>query len=172
MLNIAFIGSLNRLFCIDRSYARSYTARRYGGNLPAACVPSMHQADALQAKRILTIQAVLGALAVAIALPFGGPVAVSALIGAGSSLLANLLFAATIFRRYRAQEPERLLMRFYGAEIAKLAVLLGLFAVAFKFLEGLSIPALLGAYLAPQIASNLIGAQWGDRPAKRPADRT
>lgn len=132
----------------------------------------MHQADALQAKRVLKVQAVIGSLAVAIALPFGGPVAVSALIGAGSSLLANALFAVTVFRSYRAQEPERLLLRFYGAELAKLALLLGLFAVAFIFLEGLSIPALLGAYVVPQIASNLIGAQLGDRPGKRPADRT
>lgn len=132
----------------------------------------MHQADALQAKRVLKVQAILGSLAVAIALPFGGPVAVSALIGAGSCLLANALFAAWIFRGYRAQEPERLLLRFYGAEIAKLVLLLGLFAVAFLTWGGVNIPALLAAYLVTQIASSLIAAQLGDRPGSRPADRT
>jgi ATP synthase protein I len=131
----------------------------------------MHQANALLAKRFLKVQAVLGSLAVAIALPFGGPVAVSVLIGAGSCLLANLLFAAWMFRGYRAQEPERLLLRCYGAEIAKLAVLLGLFTVAFLTVEGLNIPALLAAYLGTQIASSLIAAQLGDRPGSRPADR-
>ena len=132
----------------------------------------MHQADALQARQVLKVQAVLGSIAVAIALPFGGSVAMSALIGAGSCLLANTLFAVWVFRGYRAQEPERLLMRFYGAEIAKLAVLLGLFAVAFLTLEGINIPALLAAYLVTQIASSLIAAQLGDRPGSRPADRT
>jgi ATP synthase protein I len=132
----------------------------------------MHQADALQAKRVLKVQAILGSLAVVIALPFGGPVAVSALIGAGSCLLANALFAAWMFRGYRAQEPERLLLRIYGAEVAKLALLLGLFAVAFLTWEGINIPALLAAYLVTQIASSLIAAQLGDRPGSRPADRT
>jgi ATP synthase protein I len=132
----------------------------------------MHQADALQAKRVLKVQAILGSLAVAIALPFGGPVAVSALIGAGSCLLANALFAAWIFRGYRAQEPERLLLRLYGAEIAKLVLLLGLFAVAFLTWGGIVVPALLAAFLVTQIASSLIAAQLGDRPASRPPDRT
>ena len=132
----------------------------------------MHQANAPQAKRILKIQAALGSIAVAIALPFGGPVAVSALIGAGSCLLANALFAVWVFRGYRAQEPERLLLRLYGAEVAKLALLLGLFAVAFLTLKGINIPVLLGAYVVPQIASSLIAAQMGDRSGSRPADRT
>jgi ATP synthase protein I len=131
----------------------------------------MYQANALQAKRVLLVQAILGAIAVAIALPFGGPVAVSALIGAGACLLANALFAIWVFRGYRAQEPGLLLLRFYGAELAKLVTILGLFALAFLFVEGLSIPALLGAYAVPQIASNIIGAQLGDRPGQRPADR-
>jgi ATP synthase protein I len=132
----------------------------------------MHQADALQAKRVLKVQAIIGLVAVAIALPFGGPVAVSALIGAGSCLLANALFAAWIFRGYRAQAPERLLLRIYGAELAKLVLLLGLFTVAFLTWGGINIPALLAAYLVTQIASILIAAQLGDRPGSRPADRT
>ena len=132
----------------------------------------MHQANALQAKRILKVQAILGLIAVVIALPFGGLVAVSALIGAGSCLLANILFAVWVFRGYRAQEPERLLMRFYGAEIAKLVLLLGLFVAAFLTVKGINVPVLLAAYLMPQIASSLIAAQMGDRCGSRPAGRT
>ena len=132
----------------------------------------MHQADALQAKKVLKIQAILGFITVVISLPFGGPVAVSAFIGAGSCLLANALFAAWIFRSYRAQAPERLILRIYGAEIAKLVLLLGLFTVAFLTWGGINIPALLAAYLVTQIASSLIAAQLGDRPGSRPADRT
>ena len=96
----------------------------------------MQQADALLAKRTLQTQSVLGSLAVLIALPFGGVVALSVLIGAGACLLANGLFAVLVFRRYRAQETERLLLSIYAAEAAKLAVLIGLFALAFVRLMG------------------------------------
>jgi len=125
----------------------------------------MRQADALQVKRILLVQALLGSIAVAVAWPFGGRVAIAALIGSGACLLANGLFAAIVFRGYRAQEPDRLLMRMYGAEVAKLALLLGLMGVAFATLKGLNVPVLLGAYLTTQIAGHLIAAQWGARGA-------
>jgi ATP synthase protein I len=128
----------------------------------------MRQADALQVKRILLVQALLGSIAVAVAWPFGGRVAISALIGSGACLLANGLFAAIVFRGYRAQEPDRLLIRMYGAEVAKLALLLGLMGVAFATLKGLNVPVLLVAYLTTQIAGHLIAAQWGARAAPRP----
>jgi len=95
-----------------------------------------------------------------IALPFGTSVVVSVLIGSGVCLLANGLFAASVFRAYRAQHPERLLLRMYGAEAAKLALIVGLFVVAFVTRDGLNIPALLAAYLVTQVASTLIAAQW------------
>ena len=95
----------------------------------------MQQADALLAKRTLQTQVVLGSLAVLIALPFGGSVALSVLIGAGACLLANGLFVVLVFRRYRAQETDRLLLSIYAAEAAKLAVLIGLFALAFAIAE-------------------------------------
>lgn len=85
---------------------------------------------------------------------------VSVLIGSGVCLLANGLFAASVFRQYRAQHPERLLLRMYRAEAAKLALIIGLFVVAFVTLDGLNIPALLAAYLVTQVASTLIAAQW------------
>ena len=68
-----------------------------------------------------------------------------------------------VFRGYRAQETERLLLRIYGAEVAKLVVLIGLFGVAFATLDGLNIPALLAAYLVTQVASTLIAAQFDGR---------
>jgi ATP synthase protein I len=85
---------------------------------------------------------------------------VSVLIGSGVCLLANGLFAVAVFRAYRAQYPERLLLRMYRAEAAKLALIIGLFVVAFVTLDGLNIPALLAAYLVTQVASTLIAAQW------------
>jgi ATP synthase protein I len=125
----------------------------------------MQQADAAQAKRYLKIQAILGALSVAAALPFGGPIALSALIGAGACLIANALFAASVFRGYRAQEPERLLLRIYGAEAVKVATILGVFALSFATVDGLNLPVLLGAYLVTQVAAPIIAAQSEGRRA-------
>ena len=126
----------------------------------------MQQPDALQAKRIIKIQAVLGLALVAIVLPFGGSVALSVLVGAGICLLANTLFAVWVFRSYRAQEPGRLVMRLYGAEIGKVGLALGLFAVAFAVLHRPHIPALVGAYVAVQVVSILIAAQTEMSPAE------
>lgn len=132
----------------------------------------MQQADALLAKRTLQVQAILGSLAVVIALPFGGYLALSVLIGAGACLLANGLFVVLVFRRYRAQEPERLLLSIYGAEVAKLTVLIGLFALAFVMVDGLKVPALLAAYLLTQVGATLIAAQAGARWGPGGAHRT
>lgn len=103
---------------------------------------------------------------VVFALPFGVSVAVSVLIGAGSCLAANALFAALVFRGYRAPEPARLVMRIYGAEILKIVLILGLFTIAFVTLDDLNLPVLLGAYLAVQVIPTLIAAQTPERTTK------
>ncbi|TCT19127.1 ATP synthase protein I [Thiobaca trueperi] len=126
----------------------------------------MQQPDTLQARKILKIQAILGLVSVACALPFGDSVALSVLIGAGVCLLANALLAVWVFRDYRAQALERLVLRFYGAETAKIVLILVLFAVAFATLDNLNIPALLGAYFVIQVAPTLIAAQSGNRTTK------
>lgn len=132
----------------------------------------MQQADARLVRRVLRVQAVLGLGAAAAALPFGGSLALSALIGAGSCLAANGLFAVSVFRGYRAQDPERIVQRFYGAELAKIVVILALFAVAFATIDGLSVPVVLGTYVVAQMASHLIAAQSDLRPGPRPAEPT
>jgi ATP synthase protein I len=138
-----------------------------GGTFPAQ-VHLMQRAHALHAKRILKVQALLALVATVVALPFGGHVALSALIGAAACLSANALFAVSVFRSYRAQEPERILLRIYGAEVAKLALILGLFSVAFVTVEDLNLPVLLGAYLVTQVASPIIAAQ-SEVPREVPA---
>ncbi len=126
----------------------------------------MHQPDVFQAKKVLNFQIIFGLVLVAFALFFGASVAISVLVGAGSCLVANTLFAALVFRRYRAQEPGRLVMRIYGAEIAKVGLILGLFTIAFVTLENLVLPALLGAYLAVQVIPILIAAQTPEQTTK------
>lgn len=123
----------------------------------------MQQPNALQARQILRIQSIFGLILTIIALPFGSPVAISVLIGAGTCWLANALLVVWVFRAYRAQAPERLVLRFYSAEVAKIALILVLFGVAFAIYDELNIPALLGAYFLVQVIPTLIAARTGSR---------
>ncbi len=132
----------------------------------------MQQADGRLVRRVLKVQAILGLGAMALALPLGGSVALSVLIGAGSCLAANALFAVSAFRGYRAQAPERIVLRFYGAELAKIVLILALFAIALAMIDGLNVPVVLGAYLVTQFASHLIAAQSDVRPGPRPVEPT
>jgi len=129
-------------------------------------VETMRQPDALQAKRVLVLQLIMTLLAALFGLLFGLSVALSVLVGAGVCLLANASFAFWVFRGYRAQEPGRLLVRFYAAEIGKILMILGLFAVSFVKIEGLHLPALLVAYLIVQVMPPVIVGQWDARTAK------
>lgn len=126
----------------------------------------MYQRDALQAKRILRLQVGLALAAVGVALFFGTSVTISVLVGAGSCLVANFLFAVLVFRGYRAQEPARLVMRIYMAELLKVGLILGLFTIGFVTLDDLNLPVLLGAYLAVQVIPTLIAAQMPERTTK------
>jgi len=123
----------------------------------------MRQPGGGDVRGVLLAQIAVTLVAVAAALPFGAMAAWSALIGGGVCLAANGLVAFWIFQRYRAQNAELLLVRFYWAEVAKIALVLGLFAVFFVTIERLNLPALLGAYLAVQILPAVIAPAWGAR---------
>ncbi|EXJ14022.1 hypothetical protein D779_3082 [Imhoffiella purpurea] len=57
-------------------------------------------------------------------------------------------------------------MRFYSAETVKIVFVLGAFGVAYAVLDGLNVPALLGAYFMVQVIPTLIAAQLGNRTTK------
>lgn len=118
----------------------------------------------MQLRRLLLWQLGFAALALLVASPFGLMALASVGIGAGACLLANWLFAAWVFRRYRAQQPGDLVLRMYGGEVVKITLILALFAVAFATLEDLNLPALLGAYFAVQVLPALFAARPDARP--------
>jgi len=126
-------------------------------------VDSMQQPNALQARRVLKTQSIFGLILTIVALPFGSPVAISVLIGAGTCWLANALLVVWVFRPYRAQTPGRLVLRFYSAEVVKITLILVLLGTAFAIYDELNMPALLGAYLLVQVIPTLIAAQMGSR---------
>lgn len=92
---------------------------------------------------------------------------VSAVSGGGTCLVSNGISALWIFRAYQARHPERLLLRLYGGEVVKLAVVIGLFGVAFAVVEDLKIPVLLAAYLFVQVASAPIAALLANSARRR-----
>jgi ATP synthase protein I len=111
------------------------------------------------ARRVLILQAILTSVASVGALPFGLSHALSVLIGGGVCLVANAAVVLWMFRDYRAQTPGALVVRFYGAEVVKVALVLGLFAAAVATVEGLDLPFLLGSYFLIQVLSPIFAAQ-------------
>ena len=119
----------------------------------------MQPIDGLRAKKILVAQALTTLVLAAGGLAFGESVAVSVLFGAGGATLANAAFAYWVFKRYRAQEPELLVMRFYGAEVVKIGLVLALFSAAFLLIETINVPVLLGAYFLVQVVPVLLASK-------------
>ncbi|WP_051301795.1 ATP synthase subunit I [Sedimenticola selenatireducens] len=112
----------------------------------------MHLADKRQAYRTVLAQLVTTLTAALLLLMVAGDVyAYSGLAGGLIATLANAFFAFRIFVRYTAQEPGRLLARFYGAEILKLVLTGLLFAGAILWIKPLSVGALFGIFLLVQL---------------------
>jgi ATP synthase protein I len=108
---------------------------------------SIHLAEKGQAYRIILLQLAVALIAGLILLVFGWSQAYSGFIGGVIAALANGVFAYRVFAHYQAQEPGKLLARFYGGELLKLVVTGLLFAAAVLWLDALSMGALLGTYL-------------------------
>ena len=120
----------------------------------------MQQTDARQAKRVLWFQVALTLALPLLAFVFGELIALSVLIGGAACTIANGVLVWGMFGRYRAAEPGLLVMRFYAAEITKILIVLVLFGAAFALIDGLNLPALLGAYFLVQVLPMVMASQW------------
>ncbi len=112
--------------------------------------------DAHRAKRILIAQVVATLVVTLLGLPFGLRPAMFALIGGATATIANGLFAYWVFGGYRADEPGRLLMQIYGAEVLKLTLIAAAFLGAIIWLQPVSPLALFGGFLVVQIFPPLL----------------
>jgi ATP synthase protein I len=117
----------------------------------------MLKASTAEVRRILLLQ--LGA---SIALPAGilaiDPVlAWSALTGGMIATLANAYLAWTLFSSQQEARPEKILAKFYGAEVGKIILTVMLFVAAIVMIKPLNIVALMGMYflntMIPWLAS-------------------
>lgn len=116
----------------------------------------MHQADKSHALRMVYGQLVATLFAALALLLLGDVQAWSGLIGGMIATLANAIFVVRVFVRYRAQEPARLLGRFYRAELQKLVLTGFLFAGVIIWIQPLSAGALFGVYLLVQLVPLLV----------------
>lgn len=80
----------------------------------------------------------------------------SGLLGGLIASLGSGVLALRVFVRYRAQEPARLLARFYRAELYKLVLTGFLFAGVIIWVKPLSAGALFGVYLLVQLVPLLV----------------
>ncbi len=116
----------------------------------------MQGLDVKRARKILIIQLAVALITAAIATVFGLTAGLSALIGGAAVTLSNALFALLVFARYRAQEADRLMMRFYGAELIKLITIVVIFAMVFIWVKPLNLLALFGAFFLVQVLPPLL----------------
>ena len=96
-------------------------------------------------------------------LAFGKTIALSGVIGGLIAAVANGFFAHRSFTRYRAQDPQKIAGRMFGAEIQKLVITGLMFGLTIVTITPLSIGALLGCYLFVQVAVPLIVLVIEDR---------
>ncbi|MES9992589.1 MAG: ATP synthase subunit I [Candidatus Thiodiazotropha sp.] len=96
-------------------------------------------------------------------LAFGKTVALSGFLGGLIAAAANGFFAYRSFTHYRAQDPQKIAGRMFGAEIQKLIVTGLMFGLTIVTISSLSIGALLGCYLFVQVAVPLVVLIFQDR---------
>jgi ATP synthase protein I len=116
----------------------------------------MHNLDARRARRLVLAQLIMAVVVASLAGLHGLHTARDALVGGLAAWLGSAVFAAWVFGRYRAQEPGRIVARFYGGELVKIVTIVLVFAVAMWGLDDLNPIAVFGAFLAVQVLPPLL----------------
>ena len=101
--------------------------------------------------RVFWVQCLLTATAAAAAVPFGRDAALSALVGGINSLVPTAYFAHRVLRRSRGARGGQALGMWLRAEVAKIAIICGMFAAAFVLLRGLDMVALFAGFIVVHI---------------------
>jgi ATP synthase protein I len=104
-----------------------------------------------EAKKLLLNQFVLTVLLSLALIPFGTDLALSALLGGGIVVFAGLIMAILIFKKYRAQQPEKIIAGFYGAQIAKLVFITAAFVLIILNVPFLNFLTLITVFFIIQV---------------------
>ncbi len=116
----------------------------------------MHNLDARRAKRLVLAQLATVVVMVLLTSLYDLRIARDAAIGGLAAWLGNALLALRVFGPYRAQNPGRIVARFYGGELLKIVVIVLVFAAAMRGLEDLNPVAVFGAFLIVQVLPPLL----------------
>ena len=118
--------------------------------------------------RVIWIQLLVAAVVVGAASVHGTVAVASAVAGALNSLVPNAYFARKVLGPAAEEPPRMVLGRWFRAELGKLAMIAGLFVVAFAFIEKLNVVALFSGFLCVHIsgvvASLMLDPYGGDEP--------
>ena len=109
-----------------------------------------------EARKLLLIQAGLILLIPLLLLPLGTTVAISGLLGGTIALGSSVIMFLMVFRQYRAQQPAKIVAKFYTAEIAKLIFAMAAFAVIVLNVQPLSFATVILVYFFIQVVPALI----------------
>lgn len=109
-----------------------------------------------EARKLLVLQFGFLVLIPILLLPLGMTVSLSGLLGGTIAFVSNLLMFALIFRRYRAQQPEKIVASFYSAEIVKLIFGIAAFALVVLNVQPLSFATLILVYFFMQVIPALL----------------
>lgn len=130
-----------------------------------------------QILHLLRWQGITTLIMLLLAAPFGLATLISVGIGGIACLLGNAFAATLVFRRYRAQQPDALLVRLYVAEVIKISIVLAFFAVSYWIISlvsvnfqvsvNLLVPLTFGSFLVCQMLPTLIPDRHSDPLAQR-----
>jgi ATP synthase protein I len=118
--------------------------------------------------RIISVQFLVTVLVAGVASVYGLSAALSAVAGGLNSLVPNAYFARKVLGPSAEGHPQMMLGKWFRAEVGKLAMIVGLFVVAFAFVERLNVIALFSGFLCVHLsgvlASLFLDSYGGDQP--------
>ena len=117
--------------------------------------------------RVFWVQCLLTATVAAASTPFGRAAALSALIGGINSLVPTAYFAHKVLRRSRGAGGGKALGMWLRAEVAKIAIICGMFAAAFVLLQDLDMVALFAGFIVVHIGGVLASMTLDPRGGAR-----
>ena len=108
-----------------------------------------------EAKKLLINQVVLTAIVVLALVPFEKNLAMSAMFGGGIVIFTGIIMSVMVFKKYRAQQPEKIVAGFFSAEIAKLIITMAAFALIVFNVQSLNFLTLITVFFIIQVVPAL-----------------
>lgn len=123
----------------------------------------MRTRDTQYLVRLIKSQLLVLVVVTALLLPFGLMAAASGLAGGLISVGSSSVMWLLAFRKYTAQQPDKILAHFYAAEIAKLTFTIVGLGLIIALFETVNIVVLVVVYFVTQVIPAIIQGIAGSR---------